>query len=193
MSAVHEGCHHAGVDAAGEAQDHAVPAHLRTDLGDLLVDDALHGPAGLETADAEEEVLEHAAAIGGMVHLGMELRGIEPARRALHRSHRARLGMRRDGEALRNTAHGVAVAHPHGLLARRRGQKLARALADELGGAVLALVGMGDLAAEDDGHDLVAVAEAEHGQAEVEDGGVDLRRVLGIHARRPAREDDRRR
>jgi hypothetical protein len=35
--------------------------------------------------------------------------------------------------------------------------------------AVLALLGVADLAAQLDGHDLLAIAEAEHGDAQLED------------------------
>ena len=42
------------------------------------------------------------------------------------------------------------------------------------------------------GHDLMTIAEAQYGQPQLEDGGIDRGRIVGVHARRPAREDDRR-
>ena len=48
-----------------------------------------------------------------------------------------------------------------------------------------------DLAAEVLGHQLHAVADAEHGDAELVEAGVDLRRVLGVDRGRPAGEDHR--
>src|SRR5205814_4033253 len=40
-------------------------------------------------------------------------------------------------------------------------------------------------------HQLHAVADAERRDAEVEDRGIDVWRALGVHRRRPAREDQR--
>ena len=56
--------------------------------------------------------------------------------------------------------------------------------------AVFALLARLDLAAQVLGQQLQAVADAEHGDAELEDRGVGQRRGLRIHARRAAREDD---
>src|SRR5690606_34743122 len=60
-----------------------------------------------------------------------------------------------------------------------------------VGRAVLALTRVRHLAAERLRHDLEAVADAERRDAELEDRGVERRRALGVHRRRPAREDDR--
>ena len=47
-----------------------------------------------------------------------------------------------------------------------------------------------DFSAEKMRHELHAVADAEHGDAEFEDGAVGMRRVLGIHGHGAAAEDD---
>ena len=99
-------------------------------------------------------------------------------------------------EAVGHLGHGIAVAHPHGLLVRRvrrtaRESEPARVI---IGRAVLALVGVPHRAAERHGHGLLPVAEAEHGNAQLEDGSRSTAgRVLGVHARRTARQDDGRR
>ena len=60
----------------------------------------------------------------------------------------------------------------------------------QLGAAVLAGSGAGDRAAERLRHRLKAVADAEHGQAEVEQRGVQLRGAVGVDAGRAARQHD---
>ena len=85
----------------------------------------------------------------------------------------------------------VAVAHPHVLRGRLPGEQHS-AVARERGirRPVLAQAGVGDLAAERLRHDLEAVADAERGDAEVEDAGVERRGARLVHRRRSAREDD---
>ena len=83
------------------------------------------------------------------------------------------------------------MAHPDGLLRRRAVQDAALALAREAGRAVLALLGVADLAAELDGHDLLAVAEAKDRHAELEDARVQVGRVVGVHRGGAAGEDHR--
>ena len=59
----------------------------------------------------------------------------------------------------------------------------------EVGAAVLALARAGHLAAEVAGDQLGAVADAEHGHAEVVDGGVDAGRAVDVDRLRAAAED----
>ena len=127
-----------------------------------------------------------------VAHLGMELRRVQPALGVLHGRNRADVGVRSDDEAVRHLGHGIAVAHPHGLLVRRVREQ-PRIGARDLGWTVLALVSVPHRAAERHGHGLLPVAEAEHGNPQLEDGRVHAGRVLGVHARRAARQDDRRR
>ena len=56
--------------------------------------------------------------------------------------------------------------------------------------AVLALTGRGHLSAERLRHQLVPVADAEHGYPEVEHARIQARRALLVHRRRAARQDD---
>ena len=67
-----------------------------------------------------------------------------------------------------------------------------RALFDELhiALAVLALGSVLHLPAQRIGDELAAVADAEHGDAQIEDARVDMRRARLVHAVGPAREDD---
>ena len=74
---------------------------------------------------------------------------------------------------------------------RQVGEQGAGAVFDaERAFAVFAFLARLDLAAEILGQELQAVANAQHRDAELEDGGVGQRRVLGIDAGRAARKDD---
>jgi hypothetical protein len=88
------------------------------------------------------------------------------------------------------------VRHPHRqLVAGGHGPEQPRpALLDrQRRPTELALVGRRDLATEQAGHELRAVADAEHRHPELEQRRIDRRRALGIDRRRSAREDDGRR
>ena len=50
---------HRRVDAAGQAADHLLVADLRSDRGDLLLDDVRRRPVGSMPAIVVQEVLEH--------------------------------------------------------------------------------------------------------------------------------------
>ena len=67
------------------------------------------------------------------------------------------------------------------------------ALTDEIdeGAAELALVGALNLAAQRRTHGLLAVTDAEHGQAHLEPGGIRARRLIGRYRRRAAGKDQR--
>ena len=122
----------------------------------------------------------------------MELRRVQTALGAFHRGHGAHVGRGRYREPCGNLGHGVAVAHPHRLLDGRLAVQRRRSLVAprQRRGPVLALLGVAHGAAQRDGHNLLAVAEAQHGDVQLEDARVDGRRVLGVHAGRAARQDD---
>ena len=77
------------------------------------------------------------------------------------------------------------MAHPHGLLHGRGVKELGAGSARDSGAAVLAHLRVTDLAAERHGRNLMAVAKAQDGKAQVKDGGVDGRSVLGVHGAGP--------
>src|SRR5690606_3475997 len=102
---------------------------------------------------------------------------------------RARADLSEPGGQARDA---IAVAHPHGeLFARLVAREHARALADhDASGAVLPLAARLHLAAELLGHELLAVADAEHGDAELEEAGVALRRRRIVDAVGAAAQHD---
>lgn len=80
-----------GVHAAGKATDHLLVAHLLADRGNGFLTVGAHGPVAFEPCQTHEVLIE-AWAVGGVVHLGVELHGVEVAR------HVAGDGERRVGE-----------------------------------------------------------------------------------------------
>ena len=184
--------HDGGVDATGQGQNHAVVADLLAELSRHGLDQVVHAPVGLQAADLKQEVAQQLLTILGVLDLGVELRGENLALDALHGSNRAHVGAGGNGKALGHLGHGVAVAHPNGLLHGRGVKKLGAGRARDGGAAILAHLGVADLAAERHGRDLMAVAKAQDGKAQVKDGGIDRRSVLGIHGSRAAGKDERR-
>ena len=70
------------------------------------------------------------------------------------------------------------------------GKKIPGVIDEELAPAVLTLQGLADLSPEHMGHELHAVADAEHGDAHLEKLRRVQRRSRLVNARRPARKDD---
>ena len=87
--------------------------------------------------------------------------------------------------------HRVAVAHPHRLaLGAGSASSTAGEPAGQVGLAELGGPGAGHLAPEHLGQHLVAVADAQDRDPQVEDGRVEGVGVLGVHRGRAAGEDD---
>ena len=186
-----QGGHDGGVNTAGQGQDHAVVADLLAEVRRHGLGEVVHAPVGLQAANLKQEVAQQLLTILGVLDLGVELRGEDLALGALHGGNRAHIGAGGDGKALGHLGHGVAVAHPHGLLHGRGVEELGASRTRDGGAAVLAHLGVADLATERHGRNLMAVAEAQDGKAQVKDGGVDGRSVLGIHRCRTAGKDER--
>ena len=182
--------HHRRIHAAGKAQDHAVASHLLADCRHGVLDDRVHGPGGLKAADVEQEVAQQLVAVFAVTYLGMELRGEQLAFGAFHGGHGAYVGGRGDDETFGHAVHRIAVAHPYGLLGGSVAIQGAFALAHDHGRAVFALFGMAHRTAQRNGHNLLAVAKAQHGNAKLKHARVDLRGVFGVHAGRAAGQDD---
>ena len=123
----------------------------------------------------------------------MELRRVEAALGVLHRGDRADRREGRDREALRCLGDVVRVAHPADALLAHTGKELrclARLIERDFRLAVLTRRRRLDLAAEQMGHELRAVADAEHWDAELEDLGAAGHGVFRVDAVRATRQDD---
>ena len=144
--------------------------------------------------DLAHEIAQEPCAVRRVHDFEMELRGVElPLVVGDHRDRRVR--RRADhAKALRQFRHAVAVAHPDrialALLPHAFEQR--RVLGHQhLGAAEFAVMAALDLAAELLRHGLLAVADAEHRHAGVEQFPGRKRRVLVEHGGRPAGEDHR--
>ena len=164
---------------------------LGADALDLLLDHGRGRPRGRDARDAVEEVLEDVLAVRRVHDLGVELDAVEPALRGFERGDRRRRRRARDRSALGRRGDRVAVAHPRGLLLRQALEQLAaRGVERRL--AELAHARPLDRAAEVERHELGAVADAEHGDAELVQARVDPRRRVGVDRGGPAAQDQRR-
>ncbi|MNX96311.1 hypothetical protein D3C86_1286230 [compost metagenome] len=181
------------VHPARQAADHLGRTDLLADLGDLLVAIGGHGPVAGQASDAVGEVLQDHGAARGVHHLRVELHAVDLALLigdgGIGRAFRGG----DDVEAFGDGGDAVAVAHPHGLAVidgADAGEQRALAGDDDLGAAELAMVAALDLAAQLGADGLLAVADAQHRHAGLEQGVVSLGAV-GVRGRAgSARQDD---
>ena len=140
-----------------------------------------------------DEIAQQRRAVRGVHHLGMELHAVEAARLVGDGGER-RVGRHADHrEALRQRRDAVAVAHPHRVpLALAPHPLEQRGLGGhlDLGAAELAVVAALHAAAELGHHGLLAVADAEHRHAGLEDRLRRPRRGGLGHRGRAAGQDD---
>ena len=160
------------IDPAGQPADHPALAHLRADAGDLAVAEMGHGPRAGAAGDGLHEIGEQRGAFRRVHHLGVELDAVEPAR-IVGDGRERRAGRDADGaEAGRQPRHAVAMAHPYRRpLADLEHAVEQRRIVDDLklGAAELAVVPALDHPAEGRHHGLLAIADAEHRHAGIED------------------------
>ena len=187
---VHQRGRDRGVHPAGQpAEDGAVP-DLGADPLDQVLDDVERRPRRGDAGAVLEEAAQDLLAVGGVADLGVELHAEQAPVGVLDHRARGGVGGGRDRRPGPRGGDGVAVAHPHGLGLGGAGHHRGRVVHAQLGLAVLGDVGVGDLAAQRAGHQLLAVADAEDGDAELEDGRVHGRGALGVDRGRAAGEDD---
>ena len=120
----------------------------------------------------------------------MPLHAGELLRRAFEGRDRGVRGGGEDVEAGGRLGDGVPVGHPHLVVLGGLGQECTGGGHGDRGRSVFALVRLGHAAAEGGRHELEAVADAHCGHAEVEHGGVEVRRCGVIDARRATGEHD---
>ena len=181
---------HGAIDTAGEAEEHALLAHGGADGLHGVLDVVLGGPVLARAADAEEEVADHVDAALGVEDLGVKLDAVEVALLVLDDGE---LGVFRGadgGVAGGQLDEAVAVGVPDLELLGQALEEAAGLLQGEHAVAVFAVGALGDAAAEEVALELDAVADAEDGHAELEDGAIGHGRVLGEDAARAAGEDD---
>ena len=181
---------HGAVHAAGERQQHLAAADLGADLLDGFADVIRHAPLGGKAADLIEKVLQNFGAVDGVQHLGMELHAVELSFRVLDGGVGAARGVRDGAEAGGKALDLDAVAHPADARRLDAVEQQTRAVVRQLHLAVLADLGSAAGAAELMDHQLLAVADAEDGQAQLENGVVERGGVRLKYRCGAAGEDD---
>ena len=183
-----QGRGHGAVHAAGQGQQHTAAADLAAALGHSLLQIVGHGPLPLEAADAVQEVLQNLLAVLGVQHLGVELHAVQVLLGAAHSGVPAAVSMSDGTETRGQLLHLHAVAHPaHGGL--RHVLEQGGDVVGQLDLAVLAGLGLAALTAQQVHHQLLAVADAQHGDAHLEQGLVHHGGVGLEHGGRAAGED----
>jgi hypothetical protein len=181
---------HRRVDPARQPADDLLITDLRSDRRHLLFDDGVARPGGPGITTVEEEPFQDLHPARRVGHLGVELHSEDAPLPVLHRRHRRRRGGGDTHESFRDHRDRVTMAHPHVLALgqvteqHRARRHLERGLA-ELPGA-----GVGNGATQLHRHQLVAVTDAQHRDAELEDARIHPVGVLGVHRSRATGEDD---
>ncbi len=183
-----------GIDAAGQSADHLALADLGADLFDRLLAEGAHGPVAGEAGDLADEIADQLGAVGRMHHFGVEHQPVISARLVLDDGERRIRRDAGDDKARRHFGDAVAMAHPDRMtFAHAPGGIKQRAcrLDLDIGAAEFSGMAALDIAAELGRHGHLAVADAEHGNAGIEDQLRRARRALFVHRFRPAGEDHR--
>ena len=181
---------HRGIHAAGETEQHLLAADLFADLADLRFEEALHRVIPGAAADGKEEVLQNEIALHGVGHFGMELYAVEPALLVHIRRHGGKIGVTGGAEALGQRRDEIGVAHKHVRRHGAAGKERERGVQRDGEYAVLALRACLDRSAAEMADELHAVADAEHGNAQLQHGFIAGRGIVAVYAVRSAGEDD---
>ncbi len=174
------------IDAAGKSEDHLVAADLLADARHRLRHEARHVPARAAAADLVHEARVDRASLLRVRHFRMELHRVEAARFVGHARERAGGILGDQLEARWKLGHLVAVAHPYveegfatGVRAVLDALEQARVAAHaHFRIAELAHLAGFHLPAQLRGHGLHAVADAEHGNTQLEHRLRRARRLL---------------
>ncbi|MDT4821147.1 hypothetical protein FQZ97_543100 [compost metagenome] len=186
------------IDAARQAQDHLFVADLFADARDGFGHVVGHVPVAFAAADFVHEAGQHGLALDGVRDFGVELHGVELAVFVGHAGDRAGRRGRHDLEARGQLGDLVAVAHPdlEHAVAFIRGEvgqaveQLGVAMRADFGVAEFAVVGEADHAAQLLRHGLHAIADAQHGHAQLEHGVGHAHGAFFVGRGVAARQDD---
>lgn len=173
---------HSGVDTTADSTQNMVSlADQLANAGNLLVDEAGHGPVLLSTANVDGKVLQDGSTERGVGDLGVELHTVEGLG-LVGNTGIGGVGGGGDGvEVGGELDELVTVTHPDLYLALEAGEQLVdvalvvEALGVEVGVTILTLgTGVNVVLAQTVGDFLQTVADTEDGDTEVEDGGVSV-------------------
>ena len=171
---VHEERRHRGIHAARQRADRVGLADLQADPFDRPLDHVHGRPVGKQAAALVQEPLQDVQAPGSVRDLRVKLHGVESAIGVLHRGHGDPRRSGRDLEPRRRRGHRVRVAHPHHVLLGQIPKQRARRRNRDGRSAVLSDARVLHTSSERLCHGLLAVADPEDGNADLEQARVDL-------------------
>ena len=186
---VHQHGGHRGIHPAGQAAEDLLVPHLLFNGLNGLLGEGAHLPVAPAAAHPVQEVSEHLLALLGVLHLRVELHGVELFLPVFHGGHRAVGAVSGGREALRQLGDVVVVAHPadavpHVLKKQGTAVELGHSLAE------LGHVAVGDLSPQQVGHGLGAVADAQHRHPQLEHSLGAQGRPFLVDAVGPSGEED---
>lgn len=183
-----EGGHDGGVDTTRQAQEDLAVPYLVPHLGDGGLGVIGHGPGAFFATNVVNEIAEHLSTFQTVVDLGVELEAINLAL-VIRDGGQGAVGRRPNGgKALGQGGHPVGMAHPHlaGL-----GNVLKQAMAGmvQAGLAKFLKLRLSYLAAQAGCDKLHAVAEAQDGDAQLENLPLNLGSLILVNRAGPAGEN----
>ena len=189
---MHEGRGHGGIHAPGQSADHAGVSHLLSDRFDRFLDEGVHRPILPAAANLDQEIFQDPGTAFRVNHLGMELQAPNGRVAMANGREGGMAAARNDLETRREGQHAIAMTHPDHVfaLAIEPPEEGVIPLDLQMGASVFAIFRRLHLSAQSQDQQLKPVADAEDGNAQFEDSGVDIRGTLLEYARGPAGEHD---
>ena len=179
-----------GVHTARQGQQYPPIAHLGAHVGHGLVDEGGGGPVGLTAADVVDEIADQGHTAAGVHHLGMELHAVEAPLVVSNGRFRGVVGVGQARKAIRQALHRIAMAHPHRGARFHVGEQVDRVVHVQWRLAVFGATGGHHRPAQLLHHQLHAVANPQHRNAQPPDGRITHRRPGLVHGIGAAAEDD---
>ena len=171
-----EACGHGGIHAAGEAQNDLFIPDARSQGLDGILNKGIHLPVALAPAHVIQEVPQHLVAELAVGDFRVVLHRVNTLGLILHGSHGALFSGGCDFKALGQRINAVRMAHPDDALGGYVLEQLGAGLLKvQLDFAVLGGLGGDDGAAGHPGGELAAVANAQNGNAQLQN----LRVIVG--------------
>ena len=179
-----------GIHATGKSQEHTLVTHLAAHVSHRFIDESVCGPIGHTPTDVIHEITQQSHAALRMHHLRVELDAVEPARVIRHGGFRRVVGMGQTHKAIRQTLHRITMAHPHRGSLIHVGEQIRGVVNKQRCFAIFSAASCHHGAAQLLHHQLHAVANPEHRNAQLPDFGVTQRRMLGIDRTGASTQDD---
>ena len=174
---------HGRVHPTAQGAEDARIADLFSDRFGGRLDERRHRPIGTAPADVREEVVEDFLTVFRMHYFGMKLHAVHPSRIVFDGGDGGVVRFCDDRETFGRPVGPVPVAHPD-VQAAGKPPEQARFIQDlDLRGPEFASVRPFDFSAEQVSDHVHAVADAEHGYAQVQDFFRNNRRILFVNRR----------